>query len=258
MAKKTLKSAPKPRSEPAVLRSEARQRRASDNPLLAKTFVAGVVAVFISMPVLTPLLITLPFIPRLFGAGERPVGIDTLWRWALTVFGAVACCYAFDANRVAGSAMFGSANLENLSAWIAGSGGHAPAGFAYLLLSMLVFAVATVATLGVGGLVVLSALVSSAAVTAAYLYAAGHNIVQITLIAVSPWQLALFAAMLFLQVPLSAFSRQILVNRKPGAFQWQPFNRQLVVGGLLFATSLILRVAAAGGYATLVRRWTVM
>lgn len=260
--KKQTKSAKKNRSEAAAPEGvESRPKVTTETSrLVGLSIAAVVVAVVISFAPLTPLIVTAPLVPVLFKRSRTArhgavTGMTV--RWVISVFLTALVASAFVPDRVLDSFPYAVRSAENVRSWLTGLSSGSPAGYSYILGGMAAFVIASVVSAGVLGCVLWSIGLGTCAAAASYLYSQGINVVQITLVAVPPWQIALFAAGLFALAPAAAFSRRHVFRRGEDDLEWQPLRRHVYVAAGLFVLSLLLRLAVAGPYLALVRRWTI-
>jgi hypothetical protein len=237
-------------------------RKPSRTGLLVGLSIASVViAVVISFPPVTPLIVTAPVVPALVRktreADYRAV-VGVSWRWAVSLFATALTASAFVPDRVSHSFLFAVRASEDMQGWLTGIAAGPPAGYVYIAAGTAAFVVVSVLTVGVLGCLLWSIALGASAVAAASLYAQGNNIVQITLIAVPPWQIAQFASGLFLLAPAAAFSRRAVFRVSGDGLEWRGLRRYALVAAGLFVLSLLLRLTIAEPYLALVRHWTIV
>jgi hypothetical protein len=252
----------KPRGSDATPPDEASPKKSSQTSMLVfLSIVAVVIAVVISFPPLTPLIVTAPVVPALFkrtNAADYRAITSVVFRWAISLFATTLAVSAFVPTRLSDSFPFAARASENTMSWLIGASKGAPAGYVYIVVGMAAFVVVSVLSVGLLGTVLWSIALGASAVAAVSLYAQGHNIVQITLIALPPWQIALFASALFALAPAAVFSRRLVFRRCDNEFEWQVLRRYTLIAGGLFALSLLLRLMVAGPYLALARHWTII
>ena len=220
------------------------------------TFLAVVVSVKVGVAWLTPAIVTVPFVLHLV---RRPRSDDLFRRWALTILFTTAAATAFAPAHTFESVLQGHSAPRLIDAWMEG-GADAPLGARFMLLTGLVYVLATLSSVGVAGALVYSTALSINAVYAVYLCSKGYNVAQMALVAISPWQWCFLGGLYVLFAPLSAFSRELVIRRphSPGAPEsWKRHVRSLAIGAGLVAAAFLVRALAGGAYEALVRRWTV-
>jgi hypothetical protein len=237
-------------------------KKPSQNGLtIALTIAAVVVAVVIAVPLLTPVIVTAPIIKLLVEktrTGDQRAVTSGVLRWVISVFATTLVVSAFVPERVSDSFPFAANASEHMISWLAGSASTPPASYGYLFAGMAAFLTACLLSVGILGSLLWSITLGTSAVAAASLYAAGYNIVQITVIALPPWQISLFASALFVLAPLASLSRRIVFRKCENDFEWQVWRRHALVAGSLFLLSILLRLTIAGPYLALARHWTIV
>ncbi len=229
--------------------------------MVGSSIAAVLIAVVISFPPVTPLIITAPVVPAFIKktrAADCRAITGVSWRWAVSLFATVLAASAFVPERVSNSFLFAVRASENMHGWLTGIATGAPASYVYIVAGMATFVAVSVLSAGVLGCVLGSIALGASAVAAASLYAQGHNIVQITLVAIPPWQIALFASGLFIVAPAAMLSRRAVFRLSGDGFVWHDVRRHTLVAAGLFVLSLLLRLAIAGPYLALVRHWTIV
>jgi hypothetical protein len=179
-------------------------------------------------------------------------------RWSLTTFFTALVASAFDTDRVAASFPFAAGAAAAMTAFITGSSASAPAGFLYITAGTAAFVLAGFLTVGIAGYVLWAGALGVSAAAAASVYALGNNVVQATLIALPPWQIALFAAFIYAAAPLGVVSRRYLYRKNEDGVGWENIRFYALTAAGLFLLSLLLRAAVSGVYLNLVRHWSVI
>lgn len=252
----------KPRGSDVTAPDETSPKKTSQMGMLVFLSIAAVViAVLISFPPLTPLVVTAPAVPALYKrvrAADCRAITNVVLRWAISCFATALVASVFVPNRVSDSFPFAARAGENMISWLIGTSAAVPVGYVYMAAGMIAFVVVSVLSVGVLGAVLWSISLGAGAVAAAALYAQGNNIVQITLIALPPWQIALFASALFALAPAAVLSRRMVFRKREGEIEWQVLRRYAFIAAGLFVLSLLLRLTITGPYLALARHWTIL
>lgn len=228
----------------------------SPSPIVTWTVLAVIASVAVSYQWLTPILLSAPIAFLLAGRRNRIDYASTralLLKWSLTVLIAYVVTCAFVPARAAAGAPFGSSISHSFEDWL---GGGAAWNVAWISTAAVVFVAMTTVSGGVLALPVFAALLSNAAVSAASIYAIGHNVIETSLVALSPWQWTMLAGSWVLITPLAIVAPARLRRHeiKPPE---SVVKRDLIVGFGLLAMALFLRLLASGVYETAVRRLSV-
>lgn len=251
-----------PKPDPNRVKAESQRKKPAYTNLLVGTSMAAVVlALIVSFAPLTPFLATGPLVYVLLkktNPSDHRAVCAVFLRWSLTVFFTALAASAFVTDRVASSFPLAARTAENVGSYLAGSSAAAPAGFVYLTAGAVIYVVAGFVSAGILGYLVWAAALGVSAVAAAVYYAHGSNVVQVTLIALPPWQIALFASGVFAAGPLSVFSRRYLYRKNAPATDWADLRLYVLAAAGLFVLSLLLKLTVSGIYTALVRRWTVL
>ena len=237
----------------------APNKPAHTNLLVGTSLGAVLLAVVISFAPLTPFLVTAPLAYVLLKKtklSEHQLVTAVFVRWSLTVFFTALVASSFVTDRVAGSFPFAGGAAENVVSFLSGGSAGPTAGFLYITVGAAIFIVAGLLSAGILAYLVWAAALGVSAAAAAVLYTHGNNIVQITLIALPPWQIALFAAGMFAAAPVGAFSRRYVYKKNPAGADWGDLRRYVLAAAGLFVLSLLLKLTVSGGYTALVRHWT--
>ena len=228
--------------------------------LIVAASIAGVLlAILIALGPLTPVLLAAPAVPfyyRAMKAGARVAAFKLAVRWSLTVFVTVALVAGFVSGRTERAVPLAARTQTAIQNWIGTADASPPADYLQLIGSLVIFAAVALLTGGAGGFVVGALGLASSACGAAYLFQRGDNLFHVLIIAVPPWLVCLFAACLFLLVPISSpfFSR---LFGRPERTDGLDLRRYVYLGVGLLLGSLLLRLAVAGIWEGLTQRWTV-
>jgi len=252
---------PPTQPRPKTAAADARPKTPTHTNLLVGTTVAAsILSVIISFAPLTPVLVTAPLAYVLLKRAKLPdhrlVTVVVL-RWALTVFFTALVASAFVTDRVAASFPYAASAAAVMTALITGSTHSAPAGFLYIAAGMAAFVLAGFFTVGIAGYVLWAGALGVSAAAAASLYALGNNLVQVTLIALPPWQIAFFAACIYAAAPVTSASRRFLYRKNDAGNDWKDIRFYVLTAAGLFVLSLLLRAAVSGIYLNLVRHWSI-
>lgn len=258
-----MPKAKKPPARPQPKRAgspPAKKIPAHTNFLVGTTLAASILSVIISFAPLTPVLVTAPLAYVLLKKAKLPdhrlVTVVVL-RWVLTVFFTALVASAFATDRVADSFPFAPSAAAGMTALITGSTNSAPGGFLYITAGMAAFVLAGFFTSGIAGYVLWAGALGVSAAAAASLYTLGNNLVQVTLIALPPWQIALFAAFIYAAAPVTSASRRFLYRKNDVESGWENIRAYVLTASGLFVLSLLLRAAVSGFYLDLVRHWSI-
>ena len=222
-------------------------------------FLAVVLSVAVSFQPLSPLLTTAPVVKpflRRLRAGKHGAATNALLRWALTVFLSILLCAVFVKDRAVSSFPFAQTAADSAEQMIAGAGA-APAGFVYILAGLLTFVGLSAVSLGIGACLLASVAIGAAAGATITLYAQGNNILLMALVALPPWQWAVFAAALLLCVPSAGAGARKLYKMEVGKPDAVLLKQPGLIAGGLLLFALLCRLALAGPWLSLVRSWTV-
>jgi len=241
-ARERKRSKAKPAAAATPQSAATGRRRASAGNESLSTFFAVVVAVMVKVAWLSPLIVAAPYVAHRWK--KRP-SAATFRRWGITVLVTTALATVFAPRHAFDSVLFGHGVPQHVDAWMHGDAG-APLGARFMLVALAAYLAGTVASVGFGGVVVAAVVLAINAVTAVYLCASGYNVVQMAIVAVSPWQWCFLVGLWFLFEPLASLARQRTIRDR----------RALVTGAVLVAAAFLVRFVAAGAYAALVRRWT--
>ncbi len=221
-------------------------------------------SIVIGLQLLTPVLLGASGFPFLYtamkkGLYRRAVALTT--RWAITVYLSFLILSAFVPDRAGKCIPFAAKYVDTLRSWIGEAAGAPPVDYSYLLLGIAGFVVAAALTRGALALILGGIALSSSAFGALYLFRQGDNIFHILIVALTPWQLCLFAAALLLLVPAASLS--FLPRHRSAAETKATPDKHLLrlyayVGSGLFLLSLILRLATAETWRALTDRWTLL
>jgi hypothetical protein len=230
------------------------------NLLIGLTIAAVLLAVLIALGPLTPFLLAAPIVPfyfRAMKAGARGTAFKMAFRWSLTVLVTVSLFAGFLADRTKEAVPFADRTQTAIQSWLTSADGSPPADYLQLVVGLALFGAAAVLSGGAGGFVVGALGLAGSACGAAYLFQRGDNIFHILIVAVPPWLLCLYAAGLFLLVPITIpFFHRMSGRAETG--DGLNVQRHIYLGVGLLAGSLLLRLLAAGIWAGLVKRWTIL
>jgi hypothetical protein len=227
--------------------------------LIGLTLLATVVSLVVEFPPLSPLILTAPAVRplwrRIRGGNHRDV-TGAFWRWALTVFLTILASSAFVRARVLDAFPFASQASEAMGEAIRGAGG-APVGFGELILGLTAFVLLAGGSLGIAACVLMAVALGASAAAGAVLFTHGINVLLIALVACPPWQWAVLVAAVLLFVPavVEGGSRFYGITAQDKDRRWMKRNAAVAAG--LFLLALLLRLALAGPYLSLIRNWTV-
>jgi hypothetical protein len=223
------------------------------------TVAAVVLSIVISVPFLSPLLLTAPIVRpliRRIRSGDVGNTDGAFLRWAITLFVSILVSAAFVRDRMVASFPFASDAARVAELTLAGIDGP-PAGFVYLVVGIVAFVVLAAASLGIAACLLGSIALAVSAVVASVIYAYGTNVVLITLVAIPPWQWALFAASTLAFTPATILGGSRFYGIDAGSVAWEGLKRRSMIIAGLIVLSVVLRLALAGPYVSLVRNWTV-
>ncbi len=222
-------------------------------------FLAVVLSVALSFQPLSPLLLTAPVVNpflRRLRAGKYGLATSALLRWALTIFLSIVVCAVFVKERALSSFPFARSAAESAGQMIAGSG-SVPAGYIFILAGFLAFVGLSAASLGIGACLLLSIAIGFSAGGAIALFADGNNLLLITLVALPPWQWAVFAAVLLICVPAAAIGARRLFKMDVPEPETAWLKQRVMIAGSLVLLALLCRLVLAGAWLSIVQAWTV-
>jgi hypothetical protein len=246
------------RRKPFPAEREAQAKHPRETRDVALTLAVVVVAVWAEAEWLTPLLLAAPLAFYLAqGAAADPTARQTLVRrWSVTLFVMFMAATAFAPSHALESVPFGPGVPSRIDAWLDGTA--APLlGARYMLVAGLATLVLTVASAGIAGALVLATVLALNAATATILISRGYNVIQMAVVAVSPWQWCFVVGLVALYTPLSVYSRSRVLRRGGGPFVWEESRAQVLVGAGLLLLAFVLRFALGGVYTAVVRHWTI-
>jgi hypothetical protein len=228
------------------------------NSVVLATVGSVVVSTLVGLSYLSPVLHAAAILPFYYGAMRQQLHhftVALIFRWGLTLFCSVLVVGAFAPARMASSTIAGRDIGPQLQGWLTGPGGP-PADFPYLLWGILAFLVGSAISAGLFGFILGATAIGTAAVGALVLFEHGSNVVSIGLTAVPIWQWVLFVAAGLLLVPtaLPVFDRVFKQERV--AEEKEALRRLMIAGGAGFLLSLLLRLATAGLWHSLLRDLT--
>jgi hypothetical protein len=250
------RSRPTGKSPPQSAPTPGAPRRQKGDVELA--LLAVITAVWAGAAWLTPLLVTAPlafFLAK--GAAANPQDRERLFRrWSITVLVMFTAAAAFAPSRTLQSVPFSIDIPVRIDAWLAGDAGP-PLGARYMFAVAVAYLVGTTLSAGVVGALVFSSVLAINGTYATCLVSKGYNVLQMALVAVSPWQWCFLVGMVVLFTPLSVFSRSRVLARDAEAFRWDDYRKRVYLGAGLIAAAFVLRFVIAGVYGTIVRGWTI-
>jgi hypothetical protein len=257
--KKKNRGAKTPAAPPSTKTGKKGRVETENGRVIGLTLLATVVSLVIAFPPLSPLILTAPVVPpllRRIRGGNHGEVTGAVWRWALTVFLTILSSSAFVRNRVLDAFPFASHASQVMGQAIVGAGG-APVGYAELSLGLVAFVLLAAASLGIAACVLMAVALGAAAAAGAVLFTHGNNVLLIALVACPPWQWAVFVAAVLAFVPaaVAGGTRFYGITEHNKDRGWMRRNAAIAAG--LFLLALLLRLALAGPYLSLIRDWTV-
>jgi hypothetical protein len=231
----------------------------ADNLVVGASILSVFLSILIAVKVITPILLTaaiFPFFLHVMKKGLHGKAVVLTARWAITVFASVVITAGFVSARAEKTFPYAEKSVDVIEDWIAGTNDTPPADFKLLLAGGLAFTAAAAVSGGVVGFLLASLVLASSACGSAFLFQRGDNIFHIVLIAVQPWLLCLFAAGVFIIVPvayplLNRFLRVSIPSNK------KTLMRFIYAGAGLFILSILLRLTTAETWRSLTERWTI-
>lgn len=176
--------------------------------IVAASALSIVLAAMFKVGLLAPVLNALVVFPFFAGAAKanRPrAALGVLARWAATTFVFTAILTVFLPHRAAQSLPFATSYMADVKGWLS-VGGMREFRPLFIIEMAAIFAGASLATAGLGGLVVGSTSVMTSAYAFAFLLRHGDNIFHLALLGVPPWVWAFILAEGLMIVPLARFS----------------------------------------------------
>lgn len=237
----------------------ARKTREATTRIVVWTLVAGAAAAAIGLWWISPIVASAPILYVMSRSRPRPDATATrrlTLRWTVALLLTIMVASAFLPDRTLASVPFGPGVQASVGEWMAGLRGPAESVW-WLAAAAVVYVALALASAGVVGWLALAVFVGMAAIHAAFVYEHGHNLLQVTLVALSPWQWAFLGGAVLLAAPLANFSRSRIFGRS-GAGPTAVERRQALIGAGLLVVAILLRAALAGPYTWLVQRWTVV
>lgn len=185
----------------------------------------------------------------------RDKQIDRLaLRWAASLLLLLLASAAFVGPRLSQSVLAGAGVYEQTLSWLAGAGSP-PLGAGTVIIVFVAFVVAVVAAGAAAGSAVVAVAIGTAAVSGAVICSSGYNLLQIAVVAISPWQWALLAGLTLILVAASA--EPIAPAEAPRRIRALVSDRRVLAGAALVAVALLLRVTVEPWYTALVHNWTI-
>lgn len=214
-----------------------------------------VLSTILGVRFISPVLHAAAILPFYYAAMRRHLhhlSVVLIFRWAITLFCSVVLVGVFLPARMAVSV--GTTGVA-MQQWITGTG-HPAADFPYLLWGMLAFLAGTAVSGGVLGLIIGAIALAGAGGSTLYLFEHGTNVISITLTAVPLWQWCFFISGALVLVPTAVPVFNRIVKPQRVAEGGEALRKFMIAGGLGFLLSLILRLATADVWQTLLRRFT--
>lgn len=226
--------------------------------LVGATIAAAVVAVVIGVAALTPLIIAAPMVFVALRTEVPGTNLRArLVRWFLTAVLSIGVLSVFVGERAVASLPFSTAMSQQLTRWLAAGETGDPVSALILAGAFVVAVGGSLVSRGVIGVIVLGVGACAVALHATVVYGDAHNIIQITLVAITPWTLATTAA-LMIAIPESAAASRKVLGGATGGPDWTQLRHPAMVCAGLIVVAVLLRLLVAAPYAALVRRWTLM
>lgn len=248
-----------PPSETGAPRARPPLAARENGRLVGLGFLSVVLSVILSVQPLSVLLTAAPAVQplrRRILAGDSALVTRGLLRWAVTVFLSVLLCAVFVRDRVLDSFPFASSTATAAQRMLDGQAG-APVGWLYLTAGLAGFVILSAATTGIGALLLAAVALGAAAGLTVVVFAQGTNILLMALVALPPWQWAMFAAAVLLFAPAGAEGARFLYKKDTVDRNPERRKHRLYAAAGLFVLALLTRLALAGPWVSLVRTWTV-
>lgn len=222
------------------------------------SIAAVVLSIVVAIPMLSSLITTLPIVRPLLrrARGKKHDELVALFaRWSLTVYLTVLVSATFVRDRMLSSFPFAADIAAAAEQSLAGAGGP-PAGPVYIVLGFVVFVGLSAISAGIAGCVLGSVALCAAAAGTAVLFAHGNNILTVALIALPPWQWAMFVACVVVFGPASLYGawRVLRLTDLEPDRTW--LTRRAAVAGGLLVLAILFRLFLSSPYLSLVRHWT--
>ncbi len=253
---KRSRAARKSPSPPAPVATPPKRRRQPGDVEL--TLAAIFAALWAGAPWLTPLLLTAPlafFLAK--GTAAKARDRDILFRrWSVTILVMFVLAAAFAPSRTFQTVPFADGISLRIDAWLAGDAGP-PLGARYMLVAAIAYLAGTTLSAGIVGALIFSSVLALNGAYATCLISKGYNVVQMALVAISPWQWCFLVGSVILFTPLSVFSRSRILARDGDPFRWDDYRKRVYLGAGLIATAFVLRFIIGSVYGALVRGWTI-
>ncbi|MFQ5510277.1 MAG: hypothetical protein ACE5EO_00355 [Candidatus Krumholzibacteriia bacterium] len=228
--------------------------------MVVLTILSVIVSTAVGFKWLSPFLHVAAVFPS-FGAAMRArrhrLALALAVRWAVAVFATTVVVGVFVPDQVGRSVVFAYASVTGISQWLNTPGAPPPADYAYLLWGIAVFLAGALLSGGAVAFVVASVALGNAAFGVLFLLKYAFNIVQIALVAIPPWQASILGAALLMLVPASLPFYERVVRTGPETSDRRVVRGLMYAGAVLVVASLLLRVAVAGPWHTVLREWTL-
>lgn len=217
------------------------------------TAMAVAVALIAGQGWLTLLLTPAPLVYYLIRP-PRDKRVDLLvLRWVPALLVLLTMSAAFAGPRLSQSVITGTNVYANTISWLAGHSA-APFGLTTLLWIFLTFALGVVVAGTAGGAIIAGVAVGITSVSAAVVCSSGYNLIQIGLVALSPWQWSFLSGLTL--ILLATCGHSISPGDTVSRVNSLRADRRLLIGIALVVLAFLLRLLLANGYTSLVQRWT--
>ena len=223
------------------------------------TVASVIVATAIKVAWITPILhagAVFPFYYSAMKQHKHRWALALVARWAAAVFVATIALGVFVPARMEASLLFSARTTAALESWLTSA--HTPplADYSYILWGLAAFLVGSVISGGLAGFFIGSLALGGVASGTLFLFEHGKNVVQITMVAVPPWQWSLLACGVLLLVPAARpfFDRFLKTPRADSGRQ--ALRVYMYAGAGCFVLSVLLRMVTAGLWHGLLVRWT--
>jgi hypothetical protein len=218
------------------------------------TVLAVLVTAWLGVPLALPLLAAAPWIWFRWRNETHAHRLGPTLRWALAVWITGAAALALAGDRALRTIPFGATSATTAHAWLDGASSAVPS-LSAMLVATLLFAVATVASRGVAGAVVLASALLVSDVHSSTVLSRSWNVLTAAPMAIPLWSVLTLAGMTLLLDPLAAWgdSRVWRIRRDESLVS----RRRLIIGAALIVAGILARVALAAPLTELARRVTL-
>jgi hypothetical protein len=205
------------------------------------------------VPYALPLAAAAPWV--VLRSRGRSIATTASLRWLLAVVATGVAVVGMVGARAHRTIPFGVHSADAARDWLDGSGSAVP-GVGVMAAVLAAFVVATVATRGVLGCVVLAGAALTVSASASAVYARSLNVFEASLVAFPVWSLAWIAGMALWLGPLARWGEERVWRLR---FDAPPraARRDLALGAALVALALVLRLLLASPLTALARRVTI-